>query len=295
MERLRDRMEADLKLRRYAKSTQKNYIRCVEKFVEYHGGVSPMRLGEAELVAFILHLVDECGISASHQTVYVAALKLFYSHTLNRPEEVVRLVWPRVKKRLPDPLSQKEVAYLLEKMERPLYRMVLMCAYGAGLRIGEACSLKVEDILSERGVIHIREAKGGRDRFVMLSQRLLIALRAYWASERPKGPYLFPGQVAGRPITTGAVRSAMKRVTDKMGISGRCSPHTLRHSFAIHLLEGGTDLATIKVLLGHQSVRTTLGYLKISTKHLRGVESPLDRLPPQQFKGSKKKERGKTR
>jgi len=285
METLRNRLEADLKLRGYAASTQRSYVACVRSFVNYHGGVSPMRLGETEVVAFLLHLVEERKVSASHLTVHIAALKFFYSHTLQRPEEVVRLTFPRQRRPLPDPLSPKEVKAVLDGMARPLYRMVLMCAYAAGLRIGEACSLKSGDIDSQRGVIHVRNAKGGRDRFVMLSPRLLVALRTYWVSEHPPGPYLFPGKDPRQPITTDAVRAAMKKVTTKLGFKKKVGPHTLRHSFAIHLLDNGTDLATIKVLLGHRSVRTTMKYLNMGTKRISRTVSPLenldgDRRPP---------------
>jgi len=276
MGQLRARMEEDLRLRCYARGSRAEYLRCAGHFARYHRR-SPAEMGEAEVRAFLLGLVD-AGRSAAVLKMHVAALKFLYAVTLRRPEEVVRIPWPKVRRRLPDILSGSEVERVLAAVERRKYRMVLMAAYGAGLRVSEACSLCVGDIDSKRGLIHVRDGKRGRDRYVMLPERLLLGLREYWRIEHPVGQRLFPGRGPGRCVSPEAVRDALREAVASCGLTKRVTVHSLRHAFATHLLEGGADLRTIQELLGHNSIRTTVGYLHVSAARIGRTRSPLDVL-----------------
>jgi site-specific recombinase XerD len=175
-------------------------------------------------------------------------------------------------------LSGTEVDSTLSAVESIKHRAVAMCAYGAGLRISEACTLKTSDIDRKRGLIRLQSGKGQRDRYVPLSKRLLATLEAYWRAERPPQPhlYLFPGSTPGSLVRAETVRAALKAAAKKAGVAKRARPHVLRHSFATHLLETGTDVRTIQVLLGHSSIRTTERYLHVSKQHVGRVKSPLD-------------------
>lgn len=284
MGQYRDRMAEDLKLRAYRPSTCDHYIRCTRHFVA-HFMRSPEELGEQEVRTFLIHLIEQRKVNPAYLKMYVAAIKFFYTHTLRRPEEVARIPWPKVPRPLPDILSGTEVMRLLEAVDSIKHRAVLMTAYGAGMRIVEACSLQVADIDSTRGLIHIRDGKRGRDRYVMLSQRLLVFLRAYWKRTRPPEPWLFPGQKPDRPITDTAVRTALHHAAQAVGLRKRITPHLMRHSFATHLLETGTDIRTIQVLLGHGSIRTTARYAQVSTTYVGRAKSPLDLIGTPQGDG----------
>jgi site-specific recombinase XerD len=267
----------DLQLANYRPSTMKAYRRCVERFLgHYRRPVAELR--EQEVRGFLLHLINEKKAGPENEKMHLAALRFFFETTLGRPEEVVRIPWPKVPRRLPDILSGTEVEKLLLAVEPPKYRAVVVATYAAGLRISEGCSLLTSDIDSKRMLIHVRNGKRGRDRYVMLAQRLLVLLREYWKLTRPAGPYLFPGQEAGAPVSPTAVRCALRGAAEKTGLTKRVTPHTLRHAFATHLLETGTDIRTIQVLLGHSSIRSTTIYTRVSTQHIGRVTSPLDRL-----------------
>ncbi len=271
------RMTEDLKLRAYRSGTVKEYLRCARAFVAHYMR-PPSELGEKEIRTYLLHLLVVKKLAPATEKVHLAAIKFLYCHTLDRPEEVVRIPWPRVPRPLPVVLSGTEVTQVLGAVESIKHRAILAAAYGAGLRIGEACALCVKDIDSRRMVIHVRDGKRGRDRYVMLPQRLLDLLRTYWKAERPPAPYLFPGQKSGTTISAEAVRQALHRAVRTTGLRKRVTPHTLRHGFATHLLESGTDLRTIQELLGHGSIRTTARYTHISTRHIARTKSPLDLL-----------------
>ena len=275
MGKYRDKMAADLKLRAYRPSTCENYLRCTKNFVA-HFMISPEHLGENEIRDFLLHLIEQKKASPAEHKMHVAGIKFFYTHTLERPEEVIRIPWPKVPKPLPDILSGSEIEQLLSHVTSVKYRAILMTAYGAGMRISEACSLHISDIDSRRELIHIRDGKRGRDRYVMLSQRLLLFLRGYYKLSRPCEPYLFPGKNPDRPVSDTAVRSALRKTVQAAGLRKRVTPHVLRHSFATHLLETGTDIRTIQVLLGHGSIRTTARYAQVSATHIGHTKSPLD-------------------
>jgi len=271
-------MIQDLKLRCYRRGTINSYIGCVRRFVAFHRR-SPIDLGEGDVRAFLLHLIEDRQFVPATVRAYLSAIAFFYTITLGHPEVVARIPWPRdTRRKLPDVLSLAEVERLLGAIAAIKYRAIITTAYGAGLRITEACSLKVGDIDSARGLIHIRDGKRGRDRYVMLATTLLTGLREYWKLVRPPGPFLFPGH--GRDfISPGAVGQALMRAVATAKIKKHVSPHTLRHSFATHLLEAGESIRVIQALLGHSSIRTTARYTQVSATHIALTESPLDRLP----------------
>lgn len=276
---LRDRMQADIHLRRYSPKTEKEYLRCAYNFAK-HFMRSPAEMGEEEVRAFLVHLVEEDEVSPSVQKMYVAALKFLYRVTLKRPEVVADIPYPKIPRTLPDVLSAEEVVGLLEAVESIKYRAVITTAYSSGLRISEACGLRAAgDIDSDRGVIHVRLGKRNKDRYVMLSDRLLVLLREYWRTVRPEGDYLFPGARSGRPVSPSSVSRAFWKAAHRVGIVKRITLHTLRHSFATHLMENGTDLRVIQVVLGHGSIRTTSRYTHVSCRHIAETKSPLDCLP----------------
>ena len=277
MGQLRDRMDADLRLRGRSPVTRYHYLRCVRSFVA-HVGRSPAALGEDEVRAFLLHLIHERKAKPATLRMYVAALKFLYATTLRRPEVVARVPWPNVPEHLPDILAPAEIVRLLETVRSMKHRAILMVAYGAGLRISEVCSLQVGDIDSQRMVIHVRDGKGGKDRYVMLSERLLAVLRQYWRLAKPRGPFLFPGKRGAPHVQPTTVQRMLQKVVAACGLSKRVTPHVLRHCFATHLLEAGTDVRTIQQLLGHSSIRTTARYVQVSTRQIGQTRSPLDKL-----------------
>jgi site-specific recombinase XerD len=281
MGQLRDKMEQDLKLRGYRLKTRKEYLRWAGLFANYYQR-SPMKMGEAEIREFLLYQLDEKKVGPASHKMAVASLKFLYGVTLGRPEEAVKIPWPRVPHTLPDILDGTEVAALLDALETTKHRAVVMTTYAAGMRISEACSLRTTDLDSKRGLIHIRDGKRGRDRYVMLSERLLGFLRVYWRLERPPGTLLFPGATQTGYMSPEAVRKALHEAAKKVGVQKRVTPHVLRHSFATHLLEAGEDIRTIQVLLGHQSIRSTVRYTHVSKRHIGRTQSPLDRLEPKE-------------
>lgn len=277
MGKLRDRMEADLRLQNFRAGTQAEYLRCAHKFAE-HFMRSPKELDKEDVRGYLLHLLRVRKLSPSSMKVHIASLKFLYKVTLGRPDVVEAVRMPRMPKKLPEVLSGSEVESIISAVESVKYRALVMTTYAAGLRVSEACKLRVADIDSGRKLIRVQEGKGGRDRYVMLSERLLHGLREYFRAEQPKGEYLFPSKKPGSAITPSSVRSVLKAAVAKSGVKKRVTPHVLRHSFATHMLEGGADIRTIQVLLGHQSIRTTQLYAQVSTRHIARTKSPLDLL-----------------
>jgi site-specific recombinase XerD len=272
---LRDRMLSDLKLRGLSKETQRSYLQCVRQLVKYYRR-SPTELGEREVRAFLRHLVEERKLSPASRGVYVAALRFLYGVTLKRPELVSFIPCPKRPQKLPDVPSRDEVERLLSSIHSVKYQALFMTAYGAGLRISEACGLRTSDIDRERMLIHVRGGKGAKDRYVMLSPRLLACLEAYWRSMRPRGPVLFPGRPVDKPVSCKMAHRVLSRAVLACAFKKRVTPHSLRHAFATHLLEAGTDLRMIQQLLGHARIDTTARYTHVTALHTRSVKSPLD-------------------
>lgn len=271
-----EKMQADLKLRRYSPRTEKSYLWSARRFVR-HFKRSPDALGKEDIRQFLL-MLHERGESASSIKMYVASLRFLYAVTLERPSEVEHIPWPRVVQKLPAVVSRAEIEALLGEIQPLVCRMVVMTAYGTGLRISEILALETRDIDGKAGIIHVRRGKGGRPRLVTLPRRLIETLREYWRRARPPGPLLFPGQDRSKPICPDTVRRAVHCASAALGINRRVTMHSFRHSFATHLLESGEDLRTIQVLLGHRSIRNTTRYLQVCAQHLARVVTPLDAL-----------------
>lgn len=279
MERLRDHMLSDLLLKNYSEKTINSYLWCCRNLAG-HFMRPPAELEEHEIRGFLLHLKLVRKVSPAYLQLHVAAIKFLYRTTLKTPHKVDQIPWPKVPKKLPEVLSTQEVFRLLDQIRSIKYRAIIATAYATGMRISEVCSLRVpRDIDSHRKLIHVRAGKGGKDRSVMLSDRLLTLLREYWKKTRPTPPYLFSGQKPGHHIHPSSLRAVLKKAVEAAGISRHVTFHTLRHSFATHMLEFGTDLRVIQQLLGHSSIATTTKYTHISSHLIRGTTSPLDRLP----------------
>lgn len=277
MTKLRQRMIEDMKLRNLSPNTQERYLEAVEAFAKYFWK-SPEDLGPEEIRKYLLHLIEEKGVSSSHFNVTVSALRCVYDRTLKRPGIVESIPYAKREHKLPVVLSQEEVVQFFEALTSMKYRALFMTAYAAGLRTSEVIRLKIEHIDSQRSAIRVEQGKGRRDRYVMLSPRLLLVLREYWRRRKPR-VWLFPGEYSGEPLAPTTVRQVFKRAWKAAGLSKKATPHTLRHSFATHLFEAGTDLRMIQVLLGHKSIATTAKYTHVAVPSVQKVASPLDSLP----------------
>ena len=275
MSPLRRRMIEDMTIRNLSPATQRSYIYAVAKFSR-HFRCSPDRLGVEHVRAYQVHLAAQQR-SWAHINQVSCALRFFYSVTLGRREALERIVSAREPSKLPVVLSADEIVQFLEAVRGLRNRAALTAAYGAGLRVAEVARLTVTDIDSARMVIRIEHGKGGKDRYVMLSAQLLQILRAYWRISRP-GRWLFPGRGLARPVNVATLQAACRRATREARLSKPVTVHTLRHSFATHLLEAGTDIRIIQVLLGHAHVSTTARYAQVATSVVAATTSPLDRL-----------------
>jgi integrase/recombinase XerD len=272
---LRQRFIDDLRLRNYARRTIDSYVSRVAAFAK-HFGRSPELLGPEEVRAFQLHLIER-RVSWSSFNQAVCALRFLYRTTLGRPEQLPFIPFGKKPKTIPSVLSQDEVVRLLDAAPAGRDRVLLQVAYGCGLRLEELLHLRVGDIDSSRMIIHVRHGKGAKDRLVPLALRLLQELRAYWLKYRPR-TWLFPGKKPDGTMTSSNVQRRLTRVLQRVGFSKPCSMHTLRHSYATHLLEAGVDVLTLKTLMGHSSLQTTARYLHISTHRLHQTPSLLDLL-----------------
>jgi integrase/recombinase XerD len=273
---LRQRMIGDMKLRNFAPRTIRVYVERVATFAK-HFGKSPERLGATDVRAYLLFLVNEKHASWSYYNQALCALRFLYRVTLGKKWVLDGVVFPKQQKKLPVVLSPAEVTLFFGAIPGLKHRALLMTAYAAGLRVSEVVALRVDDIDSQRMVIRVRQAKGRKDRYVMLSPRLLAILREYWKAARPTG-YLFPGQDPEKPLNAATVHQACRNACQAAGLDKHVTVHTLRHSFATHLLEAGTNIRTIQILLGHSSLRTTAVYTHVSAATLEATQSPLDRL-----------------
>jgi len=275
MSPLRRRMIEDMTVRNLSPATQRSYVHAVAKFSRYFGR-SPDRLDLEEVRAFQVHLVSN-GISWPALNQTVCALRFFYGVTLGHGETPERIPYARAPRKLPVVLSADEVVHFLEAVPSVKTRTALTTAYAAGLRASEAVGLRIGDIDSGRMVIRVEHGKGGKDRYVMLSAQLLGILRSYWRLARPKH-WLFPGRHETKPIDVQVLYSACRSACVAAGLDKRVTVHTLRHSFATHLLESGTDIRIIQVLLGHANLSSTARYTRVSNRLIGRTESPLDRL-----------------
>lgn len=274
---LRRRMEEELRLRGMSEKTVVAYVGTMRRFAEHYGRC-PDRLGREEVRSFLLYLTEDRKLAPSSVNQALSALRFFYVDVLGRDMAVMRLPRPKRKETLPVVLTEAEVARLLGAPMPLKIRSVLMTLYSAALRLGEATRLAPTDVDSESMTIRIRDGKGGRDRTVMLSSKLLLVLREYWKLYRPRR-WLFYGKTKERPIDPRTVQRRITLVAQSVGLRKRVTPHTLRHSCATHLMEQGASLRHIQELLGHKSVRTTQRYTRISPARVAAVLSPLDRLP----------------
>ncbi len=278
---LRRRMLEELQRRNYAVETIRSYILSVKQFAEYFSR-SPEKMGAEELRRFQLYLLKEKKLAPGTVEMRMSALRFLYKKVLKRRDLTYDdLIFPKTPRKLPVVLSQEEVRRLIEAAPNLMYRTMLMVLYSTGIRRTEASRLKVSDIDGERRVLHIRQGKGSRDRDVPLTPKLLEALREYWRWKKSTH-YLFPSTPGRRgvegPISDKVVWYACKIAGLKAGIQKRIGPHTLRHSFATHMLEGGADLRTIQLLLGHQELKDTIIYLHLSQRHLHAAINPLDQI-----------------
>jgi integrase/recombinase XerD len=277
MSPLRRRMIEDMQIRNLTPNTQRVYIANVFRFA-CHFRKSPDRLGPAEIRTYLLHLTRERLLAASSIIVTVSALRFFYTVTLKRPWVVEDdIPAGHQAKKLPVVLSKEEVARFLGAVGNLKHRMVLTVCYATGLRISEAIRLTPAAIDSKRMVIRVEQGKGRKDRYVMLPPTLLDMLRDYWRRTHP-GEWLFPGRSQGQPIHPLTINLTCREVARQCGIGKPVAPHALRHAFAVHLLEAGTDIRTIQLLLGHRNLSTTARYLMIATSTVCATASPLESL-----------------
>ena len=281
MTRLRQRMLEDLQRRNYSPDTIRGYIRAVQQFADYFGR-SPEQLGAEELRRYQLYLLHQKKLALGTVENCISALRFLYKKTLKRRDLAFDdLPFPKQPHKLPTVLSQDEVTRLIEAARNRMHRTILMLLYGTGMRRTEASQLKVSDIDSQRMVIHIHSGKGLRDRDVPLTPKLLEALRDYWRWKKPR-VYLFPSKMGDpsveQPISDKTVWNLCRAAATRAGIQKKLGPHTLRHCFATHLLEAGTDLRTIQLLMGHERLEDTTIYLHLSQRHLHAAINPLDQL-----------------
>jgi site-specific recombinase XerD len=278
MTSLRQRMTEDMQVRNLALNTQMSYVQQVSLFAR-HFNKSPEHLGPEDIRAYQVYLTNEKKLAPGSVLIAVAALRFLYKVCLKRDWQFDDVIpAPKKPQKLPVVLSPEEVLHFLGCIESTKHRAILTTCYAAGLRISEAVSLKTDDVDSERMVIRVDQGKGQKDRYVMLSPTLLEILRTWWRVSKPRH-WLFPGDFPDSPISTSAVELACKKARRLSGIRKPITPHLLRHGFAVHLLESGTDVRTIQLLLGHRSLATTARYLRIATSKVCSTSSPLDLLP----------------
>ena len=275
MSPLRRRMIEDMTVRNLSPATQRCYISAVLKLSRYFGR-SPEQLNLEDVRAFQVHLVST-GISWPSLNQIVCALRFFYGVTLGEALIPERIPYAREPSKLPVVLSADEIVLFLEAVASLKSRAALTTAYAAGLRASEVAGLRVTDVDSARGVIQVRHGKGAKDRNVMLSPQLLGILRTYWRLARPR-TFLFPGRDQDHPIDPTVLHAACRSAVKAAGLTKRVTLHTLRHSFATHLLENGTDIRVIQVLLGHNNLSSTARYTHVATHTIRATQSPFDRL-----------------
>lgn len=264
MTELRQRMIADLRIRNYSPRTIECYTQRVAAFAR-HFGKSPAELGPEQIRSYQTTLVDSKRASWSLFNQTVCALRFLYGTTLQRPETIDHIPFPRQPKKLPVVLGRRELGRFFAAIGNLKHRTVLMTMYAAGLRVSEALRLRPGDVESERQCLRVAQGKGQKDRYTILAPMLLEQLRAYWRQERPR-TWLFPGRRPDQPLTTTSIQRLCPAAARRAGLARRVTTHTMRHCFATHLLEAGTDLRTIQQMLGHRSLETTALYLHVAVK-----------------------------
>lgn len=274
------RLKSDLRLSRRSKSTEKRYLHEARRFFGHFQDRPPETLGEADVRAYLHHLIDVRRVSAYTHKMALAGIRFLFERTLGRPEEVKRIPWPKVVDGLPVVLAHAElVALFRAAVATPLVRVALLCAYGSGLRVSEAMRLQVCDVDSARGVLLVREGKGSKSRITVLPPRLLLVLRRYWLEARPPGPWLFPGGTKTGHVGVHVLEDGFARARRAAGIKRPgVRFHSLRHSFATHMLEAGVDVRVLQALLGHARVETTTRYAQVRTDLIARLPDPLELL-----------------
>jgi len=273
---LRQRFIEDMQLRGLAPTTQRSYIHYVAEFSKFYN-TSPDKLDLEAIRQYEIHLLNERRLSPQSVNTFISAAQFFYTVTLEMPWQKNCFPRVRIAEKLPVVLDPEEVAAFFDHVPSLKYRAALMLCYGAGLRIAEAVAVKVSDIDSKRMLIRVEQGKGKKDRYAMLSPRLLCVLRRYWCFRKPR-LWLFPSWGEAKHLSPGSLAQACRDASKQSGLTKRITAHTLRHSFATHLLEGGTDTRVIQVLLGHSRIDTTARYTKVSARLIAGTASPLDAL-----------------
>lgn len=282
MGELRNRMRQALEIRGYSEKTREAYLYHVGLFAKYHKK-APDRLGIQDVYQYQHHLVSEAKVSYSYYNQAVQAIRFFYGKTIAVDWDIKMLPFFRKKHSLPVVLSVEEAAALLAAPPFPKHRLLLKAMYSSGLRLNEVRNLRYDDLDTDRMVILVRKGKGGKQRYVMLSSQLLADIREYrYATTPVPDTWIFPGAQKDMPITERAVQQIVQRAAKKAGIVKRVTPHTLRHSFATHLLERGENLRVIQQLLGHRNLNTTAVYTHVAKNYAAETRSPLDDLKPKE-------------
>lgn len=271
------KMKEELKLRGYSHKTQKAYLGHIRRFM-YSFEKEPEKLQQEEIKKYLVGLLENHKCMTSYFEQTLSALKFFYNNVVNKPDLVTSIKYPKKERKLPAVLSREEVVRILNSIKNLKHRTILMVVYSSGLRVGEVVRLRVEDIDSKRKLIHVRQAKGKKDRYTVLSDVALEVLRLYFKAYEPDNGWLFEGSKEGEHITERTVQKVFEKACLEAKINKKATVHTLRHSFATHLLEGGTDLRYIQELLGHTSSRTTEIYTHVTEYNLSKIKSPLDSL-----------------
>jgi site-specific recombinase XerD len=276
---LREQMDQDMVLRGFSARTRESYLGAVAAMAKFYRR-SPDRIEEHEVQRYLLHLIQERKLAWSSCNIAVSGLRFFYHTTLKRPQTQFDIPRARAPQKLPQMLSREEIARLIERTPNLKHRAMFMLAYGAGLRVSELCHLKLHDIDSSRMGIRVEQGKGAKDRYTLLSPRLLSELRRYWIAYHPH-QWLFPSpRHPGRPIDVQTAQRAFEAAKQRAGITKDCGIHGLRHAFATHLLEAKVDVHSIQRLMGHGHISSTLRYFHLTDRHLTATASPLELLVP---------------
>ena len=288
---LRKRMIEDMQLRNFSPQTQRTYLHHIAGLARFYQ-TSPEHLNLEDLRQFQVYMAGECRYSAESLNQFVSAAKFLYGVTLEAPFDAGALLRARVPIRAPIILSQEEIERFFDNVPSLRNRTALMVAYGSGLRVSEVVALKVEHIDSPRKLLRVEQGKGKRDRYTLLSPRLLEVLRTWWRAARPMD-WLFPGWRVNAHLTAASLQDACRDAVERAGLRKRITVHSLRHSFATHLLENGTDIRVIQVLLGHRRIDTTARYTAVSSQLIAQTQSPLDQLEARKRLGRKPRTKSK--